>query len=357
MRRARWTLAAAALLVVAAWLSSYGESRPAEVVRKSIEFPAYQRRVDYDRMQTRRTLVLPVAAVSTPAAGQNEDTSPKKRDPFLAALPARAEDPVVVLEANALRHSRLGELFVQCAMSNDPDFFKKLQSELGIDVLKDVDRVAFVGPAVVISGYFDRLRADQLQKETGAVGERYGEAGTLYVPDAADGSTRMAAGTWRDQILVLSDPATVRRALDQLEGRAPQAPVSLPDNIAYGELYGVIPGDSLRKLLRNEPDLLGDKLAAAANRIELHADAMQDIAAVATFRGTDSSAMSDLARAMGGVLAAARLQAQATGDRQGAELLDQASVVPGDGNFTVQVALPIERIESWFARCRPAGAP
>jgi hypothetical protein len=52
------------------------------------------------------------------------------------------------------------------------------------------------------------------------------------------------------------------------------------------------------------------------------------------------------------VLAAARLHAQVNGDRVLAELLDQASVAPGEGQFSVNVALPFDRVERWFAGCR-----
>jgi hypothetical protein len=352
MRRIGWLAAAFALLLLAAWLSSLAEAHPPVRAAAQVVFPTSPRRAEYDRMKARRTLVVP-AAVSVGAPAADDPAPPPKRDPFLAALPARADDPVVVFEANALRHSRLGELFVQCALAKDPGTFEKLQREIGIDVLKDVDRVAFVGESVVVSGFLQRLDPDQLRKATLAWPERIGEAGVLYASGSATEPGRLAAGTWRDQIVVLSDdPAIVRRALDQLEGRAAPPAIELPDDIAYGEAYGVIPGDALRRILHDDRELLADRLAAAARRIELHVDAMQDIAAVARFQGDDASALSDLARAMGGVLAGARLHAQVTGDRVLADLLDQASVIPGKDSFSVQVALPIERVESWFANCR-----
>ncbi len=353
MRRIGWLAAAFALLLLAAWLSSLAEARPPAHARAQVVFPSSPRQAEYDRMKTRRILVVPVTVASASAPADEDPAPPPKRDPFLAALPAGANDPVVVFEANALRHSRLGEAFVQCALAKDPRTFEKLQREIGIDVLKDVDRVAFVGESVVVSGFFQRLDPDQLRKETLASPERIGEAGVLYASGSVLEPGRLAAGTWRDQIVILSsDPANVRRALDQLEGRAAPPTIELPDDIAYGEAYGVIPGDALRRILHGETELLADRLAAAARRVELHVDAMQDIAAVARFQGDDASAVSDLARALGGVLAGARLHAQVTGDRVLADLLDQASVIPANGSFSVQVALPIERVESWFANCR-----
>lgn len=354
MRRLRWIAAAAALLVLAAWLSSLAESpRPASCGQARVAFPEYPRHEEYERMKVRKTLVLPAASGPAElAADVAEPPAPRKRDPFLAALPTRANDPVLVFEANALRHSRLGELFVRCMLAKDPNAFEKIERAIGIDVLKDVDRVAFVGDAVVVSGFFQRLRSDELERETGASPTRHGEAGMIYAADDGPPSRRFSVGTWRDQIVVLAeDLETVRRALDQIEGRAPAPPIELPDDIAYGEAYGIITGDALRRILGHERVELADRLAAAATRIELHADAMQDIAAVAQFGGNDASALSDLAKVVGGVLAGARLHAQASGDQRLADLLDQASVVPLDGSFLVRVALPIERVEGWFAGC------
>lgn len=350
MRRTGWLLGALALLLLGAWLSSLAETHPPPRTRPAVAFPSRLRPHEWERLTTRRTLVVQASIAPVGPAAPEE---PERRDPFLAALPVRPGDPVVVFEANALRHSRLGERFVECALARDPRAFDELQREIGIDVLKDVDRVAFVGESVVVSGFFQRLDPAQIVRATGAEPRRVGEAGVVYGDETATpGPGRLAVGTWRDQLVVVSeDAAHVRRAIDQLEGRAAPPEVELPDGFAYGEVYGIVPGAALRRLLRDDRELLADRLASAAQRIELHVDAMGDVAAVARFQGDDASALSDLARAMGGVLAAARLHAQVNGDRILAELLDQASVSPGDGLFTVNVALPFDRVERWFAGC------
>ena len=63
--------------------------------------------------------------------------------------------------------------------------------------------------------------------------------------------------------------------------------------------------------------------------MELHVDAMQDVAAVVRVNGQDQAALSDLSRTLGGAVAAGRLQAQASGDRSLAELLDAARRASG----------------------------
>jgi hypothetical protein len=361
MRPIGWLAVALALLLAGAWLSSRAERRRPVAAREPVQFPTWLREPEYKRMLARRTLVVQASMVPVGAlASPDEPAGPRRRDPFLVALPAGPEDPVLIFEANALRHSRLGELFVRCALAKDPKAFEAVQRRLGIDVLKDVDRVAFVGDALVVSGFFQRLDPDELRRATGAgEPERVGDGGVVYAaaPTASATGRGMVVATWRDQLVILADDrATALRALDQLEGRAALPELALPDQIAYGEAYGVIPGTALRRLLHGDRELLADRLAAAASRVELHVDAMQDVAAVATFRGTDAAAMSDLARAIGGLLAGARLHAQISGDDRAAELLDHASVAPASGAFAVNLALPIDRVESWFAGCRPAAS-
>jgi hypothetical protein len=266
------------------------------------------------------------------------------------ALPTTPGQPVVIFEANALRHSRLGELFIRCALAVDPRTFEEVTRETGLDLLKDVDRVGFVGRAVVVSGTFERARWDQVEREM--VGTAYGDAGRLYREPGTSGTL----ARWSDQVMIYSaDEADGRRAIDQLEGRAPPPPPVLDEALAYGEVYGLIPGQAVQRLFSPKDQALGARLAAAASRIELHVDAMQDVAAVVRVHGEDREALSDLARTLGGAIAAGRLQAQASGDARLAELLDGARVSPEDGRFSLELALPAATLERWFEGC--AGRP
>ncbi len=351
-RHPGWLLLAVLLLLASAGLLSLVEEAPVRP-RAEVSFPRRMREAERRRSAERRT--LPAAApAAAPAAGEAPVTPPR-RDPFLAALPAAAGEPVVVFEANALRHSRLGELFVQCALARDPGYFDQVSRETGLDVLKDVDRVGLAGETVVVSGTFERARWDRLEADGAVEAEPYGEAGRLY----RDRGAGRAAGApvlarWRDQVVLLApDAAGARRAIDQLEGRV-EPPRPLDEALAYGEVYGVIPGDAVRRLFPASDQDLGARLAAAASRVELHVDAMADVAAVVRVEGQDAAALSDLARALGGAVAAGRLRAQATGDGRLAELLDAARVVPEDGRFSLEVAVPAATLERWFAGC--AGA-
>jgi hypothetical protein len=142
----------------------------------------------------------------------------------------------------------------------------------------------------------------------------------------------------------------VRQGLDQLEGRAPPPEASLREDQAYGEVYGVIPGAAVQRLFSAADRELGAKLAAAG-RVELHVDAMEDVAAVVRVEGEDRAALGDLARTLGGALAAGRLRAKAGSDQPLVELLDAARVVNEGGRLSLELALPAKTVERWFEGC------
>jgi hypothetical protein len=343
---ARWLGLGALLLVAAALLLSLGEAEPKPTERKQIAFPDGPGRVERERALQRATLVLP-ARPASPVAAVEEPVA--RRDPFLVALPVKPDQPTVVFEANALRHSRLGERVVACVLDKDPAMFREIERETGIDVLKDVDRVGLAGDAVVVSGFFDRARFEALTNNPQLREERYGEAGRIWSPVRPNEPT---VGAWRDQLILLAATSTpIRQAMDQLEGRADAPATGIPEDMAYGEVYGVVPGAMARRLLPPGERALADRVAAAATRIELHLDAMNDLAAVVRVHGSDDAAMEDLARTLGAGLAVARVQAQATSDEPLADLLEQARVVRVPGSFSVEAAMPADRLDHWFGTC------
>lgn len=339
MRRYRWWALAALLLVGAVLLLEAGEPEP-RARAAAVEFPV-RRDEDVARAERRATLVVPPARPVAPAAAA--PAAPRRKDPFLVALPVKPDRPVMVFEANALRHSRLGERFLACIQAQDPSRLADITRETGLDPLKDIDRVAFLGDALVVSGYFDRVRWDTL---AGGPAERYGEAGRIF---ARPGK---ALGAWGDGILVIADRVEeVRQAIDQLEGRAPTAAAAVPEDMAYGEVYGVIPGAATRRLLGGADAGLAERIASLASRVEVHMDAMQDVAATIRIRGDDAAGLGDLARSLGGALALARTQAQGGGDDRLADLLDHAEVRPGDGELSIHLAVPADKLEAWFQGC------
>lgn len=350
MKRHVPLLLAVLLVGLSALLLSVAEGpRPASA-RAEVDFPRWLREPEAERLQARRTL----APVPAPAAApEAEEEPPRPRDPFLVALPRDPQKPLVVLEANALRHSRLGELFVECLLrrpGRDP--FEEARREAGIDPLKDIDRVAFAQDGMILFGFFDRAQLAALEAESRVT--RRGEQGLVYEPLRATGPA-MSLGTWRRELIVAGEPAFVEATLDRLEGRSAGTPALIPERLTYGEAYGVVPGAALANLFRGEQAELGRRIASAASRIELHADAMRDVAVVANVSGADERAVEELGTALGAAIAVGRIQALAGGSSQVAELLEHARVVRGaGGGFSLELALPVEVLERWFAGCGTA---
>lgn len=347
IRRARlWILGGVLLLLGTALVTLLAEGAPAAPARAAVEFPRGLRAPEYQRME-RRAVLPPLP----PPAGPPADEPPpaRKRDPLLWALPPDPSKMAVVFEANALRHSRLGELFLGCLGESDRKAIDDLR-KIGIDPLKDVDRVAVMPGGLAVSGFFDGVRWGEVFE--GAQASGYGREGTIY--RLGSGEDRMAAAVWRGQLLLLGDgDQALRAALDRVEGRAPADP-PIAEEATYGEVYGVLPGEALRALVPDGtgPGDLARRLAEVASRVELHADAMSDVAVTARVTGRDPAAVEDLARALGAALSVARVQAGAGGERQLAELLDAARVVRGGEGFSLELALPAATLERWFAGCR-----
>ena len=74
---------------------------------------------------------------------------------------------------------------------------------------------------------------------------------------------------------------------------------------------------------------------------------------VADVAGPGGQDLDDLSKSFGAALAVGRIKAKSDGDgdEKLAELLDYAKVSPGSGQFTVEVALPIEALKD-LGPCR-----
>lgn len=344
MQRLRWW-AMAALALAAVALVFLLRPRAPLAAHTQVEYPRWHEE-EVVRAQKRATLVLPAPRGARAAAVEPPQAEPKRRDPFLVALPVKPDSPVVVFEANALRNSRLGELLVSCLQKKDPGKLADMERDTGIDPLKDVDRVAFMGDALVVSGFFERARWDQLGGEAAT----YGDAGRIYQKGGK------ALGAWGNGIVVIADRAEdVRRAIDQLEGRAPVPAAGIPEEMTYGEIYGVVPASAVGRLLGGADSSLADRLAALASRIEVNVGAMDQVAATVRIRGADAGGLADLARSLGETLAQARQQAHGAGDPKLMQLLDSAAVRPGEEELTIQLAVPADGLAAWFDGCERWG--
>ncbi|HZJ54641.1 MAG TPA: hypothetical protein VFD38_10925 [Myxococcaceae bacterium] len=341
-RRWLWLLAAALLVIAAAWLVRIPEAH-APLARPEVEMPRQLRPEERRRMLARLR-----PPVSDAGVHRNE-----VRDPMLAALSAGGGGSGVVLEVNALRNSPLGELLLQCLAGREGrgNALEALQ-RMGIDPLRDVDRVGITEHGIVVSGDFRRANWEGLLGS--ATGAPYGEHGQITAVDPrAEGGGTLVATRWGDSLLHLGDSAEDgRRIVDAVEGRGPEPRPLLSPEQSYGELYGVVSGaDLARTLGGSEP--WAAALVEAASRVEVHLDARRDVALVADVSGEDARKLEDLGKTLGGALALARAQARAQGDDDAAELLGFARVSPAHGNaLSLEVALPLEAVAKRLTFCR-----
>jgi hypothetical protein len=329
MRRWLWLALALALVTLGAVLMSADEkmTRPPDL--DQVEFPTYLRTEEHARLETRRR-ELPLPKLPADADEEPEEVT---RDPLLRALPAGAGSTLVV-EANAVRHSELGELLVDCLRQSDDDPFAELQRHTGLDVLEDLDRIAVAGDTLLIAGHFAGAKWDEVFSEQRP--QPYGDAGRLYC-GAGEGE---CSAVWRDELVVTGPGrAEVQAAIDRIEGRAEVVP-AIGEAETYGEIYGVLDPEELARMVPEEQRAIADTLRQVVDDVGLHVDAMSDVALVAELRGEDEAQLADLAKSVGAALALARMTAKAQGEDELADLLARTRVSPYGNRFSLELALP-----------------
>ncbi|RKH08426.1 hypothetical protein D7V97_19525 [Corallococcus sp. CA053C] len=355
-RRKVWLGGAVLLFAVAALLMFTGQGDEAPPPAPEVKFPSRMRGPDFERAEKRRTWVMPTvedAGVAAPV---------KPRDPLLAALPRGKGRTAVVIEANALRHSPLGELLMDCLMRDGGKNLEQFKALSGVDPFQDLDRMVITDEGLILSGDFSKARYQELLGDR--VSSDHGPGARVYEPGDTsfplpDGGTRRgrmdrAVGTWNDQMLVVGrNPDEVKTVLDRMDGRGQEeGPPLLDENSTYGEMYGVLAVEQLAKMLGPDQAELAQRLKDVAQNVELHLDTSGDVAMVADVRGMDADKMTDLGKSLGGALSMARMKAQADGNTEMAQLLDFAKVRPDGTSFKLELAVPLSAIQEQLAWCR-----
>lgn len=355
MRRRRlWLLLAVVLLVLGALLMMSGQGEPEAPEPRQVEFPRRMRSQEWQRAEQRRVQVVQPQA--TPEA-----PPPRPVDPLLQALPRGEGKTAVVIEANAVRYSPIGELLLECLMNRRGRELERFKEQTGVNPLEDLDRVALMDEGVVFSGHFGDARFKELLADR--VSADYGEKGRVYEPRALEqpqGGPRRrrepAFGVWGGSMLVVGETADeVKAVLDRIEGRGPGGPAILNESDTYGEMYGVVGMEDLARFFPREQRELAERLKQVAQRAELHVDVRQDFAMTAEVRGPNADQVTDLGKSLGGALSLARLQAQQEGEQELAQLLDFARVRPEGNSFRLEMAVPLDVIREQLAWCRQGG--
>lgn len=349
--RLGWLAAFVLLFFSAAWLMSSGE-RGQQQERRVVDFPRAMREPERERLERRRTLEAP-----KPARPQTEPLPSRPvpgDDPLLRAFSPAPDQPHLVLEANALRYSALGELLIDCLLEEGAEWLEQAEEEMGIDFIEDLDRIGISGENIFLTGDFSRARFNQLEELDGLERRAYGDHGTIY----SSPEQRFSMATWRGELIVLgsNERREKEEAIDRLEGRSP-APPPFDESLSYGELYGVISAKQLRRLAGESNGPIFDRLAEIADGIELHLDAMHDVSLRAEVHGKDARALEELSRTLGGALSLARINAKASNDHEAAEFLSYAGVDRFSGGFAFELALPLEIVRKHLEEVCAKPAP
>jgi len=356
-RRGSWLVFAVVLFGLAAWLMLSGQGEVEAPEPLKVAFPKRLRPEERQRMESRRTYVMPTADAGTAA----ELKPLKPSDPVLAALPRGKGKTAMVIEANAIRHSPIGELLLECMMRRGGDDLERFKKETGVDPLKDLDRLIITDDGLIVSGNFGDKKLKELLSGRDSTSYDYGDEARIFEPsferNLSDGGTVRRdgprVGMWNDQMLVFGrSPDSVKQVIDRVEGRGPDEPPVISESSTYGEMYGVVSVEQLKKMFPPDQQELALKLAEVAENVELHVDARSDFAMTAQVKGSNADKVTDLGKSLGGALSLARMRAQAEGEKELAQLLDFAKVNPDGKEFRLELAVPLEVIKEQLAFCR-----
>lgn len=349
MKKRPWPylVAAVVLLALGAWLTS-GEA-PKPVRGPEVRMPRAPDKEDRERGKQRIGPKDPEPQQPTIVEAPVPDAPPPRpKDTVLAALPHEVKQVAVVVEANAIRNSDLGEAMIACLLADSPDSLGRVR-DAGFDPLTQLDRISLFDETLMVTGDFSGLKMGG--------DERYGDA-RLSRRTKRNGDEETSA-VWRNQALLIGSAEEVKQAIDRLEGRgaADQQPV-LRDSDAYGEMYGVLKPEGFAKMFEGTDPKLADFIRTAAQSVSLHVDAMHDVGMVADVKGGDPKQVDELRRMLGGAIAAARARAMAEGKTEQADVLDLSRIMApkGEGtSFTMELGLPYELLKGQLDKCVAEG--
>lgn len=338
-----WLVVAALLLAGGAWLMR-GAEPPERPAPPPVRLPTRMNSDERQRASNRRTWVPMAVADAGPTA------PPPAKDPVLAMMPAEVKRGAVVAEFNAIVNSELGGLMTEC-LFGEGEFLGELR-DAGLDPTTKVDRVAMVDDSLVVTGDFKNAGWKKFLPAD-AVAKGYGSKGELIEVRREDGGVESFAA-WGGQMFVAGgDEASQKAILDRLDGNGPPSKPVLDDTMAYGEVYGVIASGMLADLIGQQDARLGQTIRESAKSVQLHMDVSHDVGLVADVASQDPTKTEELRRSLGSALSLARMQAQARGKNEEADLLDLAHVRSAEGgsDFRLEAGLPYEFVEKTFRKC------
>jgi hypothetical protein len=340
-----WVVIAILFILIAAVTMWTDETKRNDVER--IEFPTHMRNAELTR-QRNRAQQLSLLLSNKLAEGPVKEEA----DPFMVALSAAARGGTfMVFELKKLMETPVGEIITGCLERSERNPFDKIEEETGVSILNDLGRLAMSENMILFEGFFPFDENAPISE--GFESTVQGSAVRYTRTEADSGFGDFAI--WDQSVLILgkgSEP--VDSALGMLSGEIPYDPSALSSIQTYGDIYGNLDVDDAADLFENEGDM-AQRIVDLVDSVEVHVDASEDVAMVATMAGSGQEEMSDLAKSLGSVLSLARFKAQMDDEEDLAELLDYASVSPSGEQFDMKLALPLEYLERHLADCKWMG--
>ena len=338
-RSNRWLILGAILLGMGAWLMSQDDEVSVGEAPK-IDFPKYLTEDEVVRLQERRMKPMDLPLRDRDS---EDDYEAEPRDPLLRAFGAGNNKSILVFEANAIRHSALGEGFLNCLGDNIQNDISRFQNELGLNPLEDIDRMAMGDNTVMFSGHFENFNWQELF-ETAPI--EYGNNAMLFTensdPNNPDQELTERLALWNNELLIVGkNREDLENTIDTLEGRKAMDSIPLKESETYGEAYGTISTQLLEKLIPEDAGALKEEILKVVSGVQLHTNAMSDVAISAQLTSDGNiEGLSDLGRSMGGALSLALAAARLQGDDQLAQLLEFAKITDNNGELSLDLALP-----------------
>ncbi len=280
--------------------------------------------------------------VAPEAANQAEPAEPEA-DVFRAAILREETENASIFDAQRVLNSSLGETLMDCLGFEEGGAWRDLLNESPIDIARDLDRIAVMDDAVVVSGQFQALAAVMALAPGVA---RVGEHGL-----ANDGGKLVL---WRGELGIFSpaDPGLGRRIVDRLEGRAASGTPVFSAEQAQADIYGSWDADALVAELTGRGGEVTE-LAKTARRVAFRASIEQQLAQTVSIELDDAAHAPQVADKLRELINAVQSDEgpRAPPDRGINDMLRGFEVSSVDGRLEVDMPVPIDFIKRRFRAC------
>lgn len=292
------------------------------------------------------------AARSRPALRPRAERSrPKPRtEPFWRALGEEGEQ-VLFVEVSAIAHSPAGQALLPCLGFGEDGPLRRRLAEVGLDLERDVDRLALTDGAVVLSGHFGDLAA-RLREAPGT--ERCGARG-LCDPPLPNGPRVVL---WGDELLIhTAGSDSLEALLGRLEG-SPGESASPAAADQLGDLHLRMGADALAGLTGQLKELgdLVPEIRSATHRVDFDEETAWVVRLTPREPGRADAIVQRLRRTVADARGARSAQL-AVIDRDFDEVLASVEVERVGAEVEVRLRLPASHLTKRFAGCRLGGEP